>query len=272
MGANQLYLPPLKESHMRAIWLTTTATLFIISCFFSIRLLLQLADGTVTGAAYSAVAVALALTQYASLPQGLNLWGQKRRFTGGLYITTWAMLTALSIAASAGSLIGDTQHQQKQNLTGSTEYQLLLGQIKQLQLQATGLQQSAALDTENGYRSRAIKTLDRLPGIQQNISALRQQLSELPANSNTAATALFERIALQLGASTDNVMTAAYLIVAILIELALTASVAALADTEQQTENNPAKTKSSKLTTSHPLSEWLNKTLQQSPGGRPVTS
>ena len=252
---------------MRLIWLTTTATLFIISCFFSIRLLLQLADDAMTGAAYTAAAVALALVQYASLPQGLNLWGQKRHFTGGLYITTWALLTALSIAASAGSLIGDTQHQQHQNRSNSTEYQLLLGQIKQLQQQATGLQNSAALDTENGYRSRAIKTLATLPAIQQDISALRLQLSELPANSNTAATALFERIALQLNASTDSVMTAAYLAVAILIELALTASVAALTDTEQQ-----AKNKSSKSTKGHSVSEWLNKITQQPSGGRPVTS
>lgn len=254
---------------MRAIWLTTTAILFVASSYFSIRLLLQLADDTVTGIAYGAVAVALALVQYAALPYGVQCWNSQKRLRGSLYFTTWALLTALSIAASAGALMGDTQHQQQQNLIGSTEYQLLLGQIKQLQDQATGLQQSAKLDTENGYRSRAIKTLDRLPGIQQNISALRQQLSALPANSNTAATALFERIALQLGASTDNVMTVAYLAVAILIELALTVSVTALTESVPVTTNKTAKSKPSNT---KPLTQWLNQITQQPSGGRPVTS
>ena len=98
---------------MRPIWMLTTAILFLASSFFSVRLLLQLADDAATGWVYSAVAVALALVQYAAMPFGLRRWALGFRASALLYFATWALLTALSIAASAGALIGDTQQQQQ---------------------------------------------------------------------------------------------------------------------------------------------------------------
>ncbi|MBB1489473.1 hypothetical protein [Oceanospirillum sediminis] len=282
---------------MRLIWLITTAVLFTASSYFSVRLLLQLADDTATGIAYGAVAIALALVQYAALPYGIRSWSQGRHFSASVYFVTWALLTLLSIAASAGALIGDTQQQQHRQHTGSLEYQLLTSQIRQLQLQADSIQATAKTDSENGYRSRALKTLDKLPAIQQQISELRLQLSALPASSNTAVSALFERIARQLKADPDQVMTGAYLLVAVLIELALTVSVSALsegmamtvtpvatASTHTATENNTlpetADTQRSgghaipsPQTTIEPgtLTARL-KSLIRPPDGRPVTS
>ncbi|MBB1489068.1 hypothetical protein [Oceanospirillum sediminis] len=274
---------------MRLIWLITTAVLFTASSYFSVRLLLQLADDTATGIAYGAVAIALALVQYAALPYGIRGWSQGRHFSAGIYFVTWALLTLLSIAASAGALIGDTQQQQHLQHTGSLEYQLLTSQIQQLQAQASSIQTTAKTDSENGYRSRALKTLDKLPAIQDQISALRLQLSTLPASSNTAASALFERIARQLNADPDQVMTGAYLLVAVLIELALTVSVSALSEgmAIKTKDHSPKKFRIQKNTEqirapSIPT-PTINKTepgtftaqlksLIRPPDGRPVTS
>lgn len=215
---------------MRPIWMLTTAILFLASSFFSVRLLLQLADDAATGWVYSAVAVALALVQYAAMPVGLRRWALGYRASTLLYFTTWALLTAVSIAASAGALIGDTQQQQQSAKTNSTAYQLLIGQIEQLQSQAEAIQTTARIDADNGYRARALTTLDKLPAIQANIADLRLQLDTLPPTNTTAAMALFDRISQPLGLTSDQTMTAAYLLVAVLIELALSVSVMALAE------------------------------------------
>ena len=61
---------------MRSIWMLTTAILFLASSFFSVRLLLQLADDAATGWVYSTVAVALALVQDAAMSVGLRPWAQ----------------------------------------------------------------------------------------------------------------------------------------------------------------------------------------------------
>lgn len=215
---------------MRSIWMLTTAILFLASSFFSVRLLLQLADDAATGWVYSAVAVALALVQYAAMPVGLRRWALGYRASALLYFASWALLTVVSIAASAGALIGDTQQQQQSSKTTSTAYQLLISQIEQLQSQAEAIQTTARIDAENGYRARALTTLDKLPAIQANIADLRLQLDTLPPTNTTAAMALFNRISQPLGLTPDQTMTAAYLLVAVLIELALSVSVMALAE------------------------------------------
>ncbi|MFG1488229.1 hypothetical protein ABMA58_03135 [Oceanospirillum sp. HFRX-1_2] len=87
---------------MRSIWMLTTAILFLASSFFSVRLLLQLADNAATGGVYGAVA--LALVQYAAMPVGLRRWVQGYRASALLYASTWALLTVVSIAACTGTL------------------------------------------------------------------------------------------------------------------------------------------------------------------------
>ncbi|MAD47098.1 MAG: hypothetical protein CMH98_19055 [Oceanospirillaceae bacterium] len=220
---------------MRYLWTITAAILFIASCFFSTRLLLQLADDTATAVAYAAVAVALALVQYASLPRAIALWSENK-LSSGIHFATFGLLTSLSIAASTGALIGDTSHQQNQAVTSSTEYRLIISQIEQQQQLIKQLQQTAAIDADNGYRSRSIITLNKIPAIQSQINQLQQELSSIKPQSNTAATELFTRIASRTGLDTDTVMTATYIAIAVLIELALTISVAAAAEPAARVE------------------------------------
>ena len=260
---------------MRIIWTITALTLFTASCFFSIQLLTELADDTATTAAYTAVAVALALVQYAILPRSIRQYQNGQLFSSLTGFTTWALLTLLSIAASAGALIGDTERQNQNAITSSTEYQLLLSQIKQLQSQSAQLQSTAKLDSENGYRSRAVKTLDKNTVIQNNIKDLRQKLSQLKPEQTTAATGLFTRIADKTGYTADTVMTFIYMAVAILIELALTVSVTALAEQpaekQHQAPKDNAQHRSTESAPVQPvtlqarITQWL-------PGGQPTTS
>jgi hypothetical protein len=264
---------------MKSIWFTIVAILFSASCYFSIQLLVELASDPLAATVYAAVAIALALTQYASLSRGINQWRQGKLIGSSVSCITWALLTALSIGASAGALIGDTQRQQQTAVTSSTEYQLLLSQIQQLQAQAAQIQTAAKIDTESGYRSRALKTLDKLPVVQNNIAELRQQLTELQPTKTTAATALFSRIAERIGTDADTVMTAAYFAISVLIELALTVSVTALTErtavkpNQHQPEQQQQQKQQQKQHAPAPEQiTLLAKIINWLPGGRPVTS
>ena len=259
---------------MKPIWLTTTIILFCASTFFSVQLLTELAETPESALAYAAVAIALAMVQYAVLPRAIGQWQQRKRISASTGFITWALLTLLSIAASAAALIGDTQNHQQAALTQSTEYQLLIGQIDQLQQQSNQLQNTAQIDTANGYRARAIEVLDKNTAIQNNIVELREKLSQLPPESHTAAGHLFTQLAARTGYSADQVMTFAYLIVAVLIELGLTVSVTAL--TEQGRPEVSAPTAQA-AATSQPTrkpkpAEQLVNLIARLLAGQPVTS
>lgn len=215
---------------MKTIWLTTTIILFCASTFFSVQLLTELAETPESALAYAAVAVALAMVQYAVLPRAINQWQQRKRISASTGFITWALLTLLSIAASAAALIGDTRNHQQTALTQSTEYKLLISQIDQLQQQSLQLQQTARIDTENGYRARAIAILDKNTALQKQIADLRGQLATLAPEQSTAAHQLFQQIGKQVGYPADAVMSFAYIAIAILLELALTVSVTALTE------------------------------------------
>ena len=257
---------------MKAIWLATTITLFAASAFFSVNLFVQLASTQVSAFVYGAVAVALAMVQYAVLPRAIGHWKCGSKFSASIGFLTWVLLTLLSIAASAAALIGDTKNHQQQSVKSSSEYMLIINQIDQLQQQSSMLQKTALIDTENGYRARAVKTLDKNTGLQKTIAELRGQLSTLQPERSTSATRLFSQIADRTNSNVDTVMSAAYMAVAILIEIALTVSVAALTD-RQAALASKAKTKtapeSSAPSTRGGLS--IRKIIDRLRGGQPVT-
>lgn len=259
---------------MKIIWITTTAVLFCASTFFSVQLLTELAETPKSALAYAAVAIALAMVQYAVLPRAINQWQQRKHISASTSFITWALLTLLSIAASAAALIGDTQNHQQAALSQSTEYQLLIGQIDQLQQQSNQLQNTAQIDTANGYRARAIEILDKNTAIQNNILELREKLSQLPPESYTAAGHLFAQLAARTGYSSDQVMTFAYLIVAILIELGLTVSVTALSHTDTTpsvSETAHKKPQTEFKPETFPGVLWAN-LISRLSRGQPVTS
>ncbi|MFS1525795.1 hypothetical protein ACL7TT_17065 [Microbulbifer sp. 2304DJ12-6] len=139
-------------------------------------------------------ACALELCKFAFAPFGLWLRTQGRAL-GYVLLLLWPLLVVISIAATVGFLAGHTAQQQQLNARGSVEYQTFKQKLASIEQQITSLNGVIKTDAKNGYRQRALKTVERLAALEQQRNQVLAQLNTLRVPATDSAQAAFANLA-----------------------------------------------------------------------------
>ncbi|WP_299945962.1 hypothetical protein [uncultured Microbulbifer sp.] len=139
-------------------------------------------------------ACALELCKFAFAPFGLWLRAQGRP-VGYALLLLWPLLVVISIAATVGFLAGHTTQQQQLNVRGSLEYQTFKQKLASIEQQITSLNGVIKTDAKNGYRQRALKTVERLAELEQQRNQVLAQLNTLRVPATDSAQAAFANLA-----------------------------------------------------------------------------
>ncbi|WP_299947191.1 hypothetical protein [uncultured Microbulbifer sp.] len=139
-------------------------------------------------------ACALELCKFAFAPFGLWLRAQGRPL-GYVLLLLWPLLVVISIAATVGFLAGHAAQQQQLNVRGSLEYQTFKQKLASIEQQITSLNGVIETDVKNGYRQRALKTVERLVALEQQRNQVLAQLNTLRVPATDSAQAAFANLA-----------------------------------------------------------------------------
>ncbi|WKD48360.1 hypothetical protein [Microbulbifer spongiae] len=164
------------------------------SLVFSVGLWISIPAGEAGKLVAGLTACALELCKFAFAPFGLWLRAQGRAL-GYVLLLLWPLLVVISIAATVGFLAGHTAQQQQLNVQGSVEYQTFTQKLTSIEQQITSLNSVIKTDAKNGYRQRALKTVERLAALEQQRNQVLAQLNTLRVPATDSAQAAFANLA-----------------------------------------------------------------------------
>ena len=158
--------------------------------------------GIMTGIA----GLALEVCKFVLIPTSFILLKQKRLTLGFLSLLFGSLLFVVSIGASVGFLENSEQKQQKQSAVWIQRQ----ASITSIDEQIATLQRNADNDTRNGFRARALETMDRINVLRDD----KKQLMNAPQHSGSS----FGALASIAGMDGQHNRAWAWLILALLID------------------------------------------------------
>jgi len=147
------------------------------SIIYTVLLCMTFADTPGLQAVAAGTGLALELVKFALFPIGLTLWRKQKRFAASASTALGALLLAMSYSASVSFFAEANDARDSRKLAHTTAHRAWEAQLTAISERITLLQQSAAVDLENGYRARANDTLTRLSKAEQERALL---LTESP--------------------------------------------------------------------------------------------
>lgn len=195
------------------------ALLALISGVFTIKLCYEFGSSTVDKFLLCGAGLCFEIFKWASLVIGIALLKRGKNI-GVLLITVSLVIVLVSLTATLGFLNSSHNSAASSALKNSTEYRLIEQQIESKVSQISDAQKNAHLDTENGFRSRAQRTLSsEIPRMERELQELQDRLHSASPDVETSANSLFESIARLTNGSPDRVKIVGYLVLSLLIEI-----------------------------------------------------
>ncbi|MFC6633560.1 hypothetical protein [Microbulbifer taiwanensis] len=203
-------------------WRYVTGLAALIFCgtslVFTVGLWISIPGGVGGQLVAGLTATALELCKFSFAPFGLWLRAQGRA-VGYALLALWPLLVVISIAATVGFLESRTTQQRELNARGSLEYRTLQQQLASVQQQIDTLNSVIATDAANGYRKRAIETIEQLEKLEQQRSAVLAQLKTVRVAASDSAGATFASLATLTHADAAEIQHRGFLALAVVADV-----------------------------------------------------
>lgn len=186
-------------------------------------------------------ATALEACKYAFFPAGV--YYLKKRNPGGLgLLLMGVILLCISVAAITGFLENAYNQHAQSAQQNTLEYQTKKQQLNSLQQQIDTLNNLIAADAAGSYRTRALDTSKKVKELEEIRNAALAELKTYRESPQGNAQSLFSALAIPIGASQDAVRQAAFMGLAIIVDICAISALLALGGMGR-TNNTPARIK-----------------------------
>ena len=186
------------------------------SITFSVLLFASLQPGWPEKMLAGAVTFGLELSRFLFLPAlAAMAWGVKRVLLGAFTTS----LFVLSVVASVAFLMQPFERADSDYQKRLESYKMLKGSIESIDNQLAVAQQLLQASADNNYRVQAYNNIDKPNDLRAERLLLIGQLQNIDLSQN-GLNAGFESLANSFGVSSDEVRTKAFVLVAVLIDVA----------------------------------------------------
>jgi len=205
----------------------THVVVSLLGFFVSLSLTIQLTVA-LRGDGYSPLPVALGVfwegAKAVMIVHGLLLLREGQRREGCALSFVGALLVVGSLVASLAYLTELDDQRQRTAVVSSSQYRRLDSELASLDTQIQVAVDTAAKDTANAYRRRALETLGEVSALRKRRESLSAQLAAL--ESGTAVpTAALSGLSDMGGSTPARIRTWLYVFIAVVLELSSLASV-----------------------------------------------
>lgn len=251
------------STHTRWTLLSAGSLLAVVSLILTVKLTWALADTDVDKYLMAALGVGIEICKWIFVPLGLMWLFQSKGVKSLPLLLAGLSVTVISILASLGFLLMQTDESAKRSVTTSASYQTLNSQLLAKQQQIDALQKRLSIDSGSRFsfvRGRADDSLSQMAELEAAQTALLAKLSKLEEKAQSKTGALFEALATFLPYQPEEIKIYGYIVLSLLLELcgmtalALSSSATSNIRTRKQKDARPDRNMKTIDTTGLPRS------------------